>query len=300
MDSTSISSSRALGFALGAHMLWGMMPVYLLLVSKVPVFEYVAWRTLFTLPMCLIFVALWRSGPELLRVLRDRRTMFTLMGSATLIALNWCVYVWAIQAGHIYAASLGYYILPLAMMLIGLVFLGERLGRAQLGAVALAAIGVSVLAAGALTTLWVSLAIAGTFGVYGLLRKTVAAGPLVGLVVEAMLLAPFAIGFLVWSGSAGPGLAMGRDWLESFAIVAGGPMTAMPLLLFATAARAMPYTMIGFLQFSSPTIMFVMGLVIFDEPLKPAQLACFITIWAAVALFTWELFRGSARATLRT
>lgn len=291
--SSPISSKRAFGFAMGSHVIWGSMPLYLLLVSKVPVFEFVAWRTLFTLPLCLAVLLVWGMQEELLQVLRDRRAMFTLLGSASMIAVNWCLYVWAIQSGHVYAASLGYYILPLVMMLLGLLFLGERLTRRQWTAVGLAALGVSALSAGALTTLWVSLTCGITFGIYGLLRKTVAAGPLVGLAVEALLLMPLVLGYLVWLAFAGPGLVMGRDLGESLAIVAGGPMTAVPLIMFATAARALPYTVIGFLQFSSPTIVFLMGLFFFGEELKPAQLACFIAIWAAAALFTWELFRGA-------
>lgn len=292
MEQSSISHGRALAFALGSHAVWGSMPLYLLLVSKVPLFEYVAWRTLFTLPMCLAFIALLSGWAELSAVFSNRRAMLTLLASAGLIAVNWCLYVWAIQSGHVYAASLGYYILPLVMMLLGLIFLGERLTRRQWGAVAVAAIGVSALAAGALTTLWLSLACALTFGTYGLLRKTVAAGSLAGLTVESMLLAPIALGFLGWSQLAGPGLAMGRDMLESAAIVAGGPMTAVPLLLFAIAARALPYTVIGFLQFISPTMVFLLGMFVFGETLKPAQLVCFVAIWAAESLFIWDMLRG--------
>lgn len=299
MTQSTIGSRRALTFALGAHAIWGSMPLYLQLVHNVPVFEYVAWRTLFTLPLCLAIIA-FRSGiGELAAVLADRRAMLTLLASAGLIAVNWCLYVWAIQTDHVYAASLGYYILPLTMMLLGLVFLGEKLTRRQWGAVALAGIGVAALSAGALTTLWVSLTLATSFGIYGLLRKTVAAGPVVGLAVESMVLAPLAIGFLVWSANMGPGLAMGRDGLETFGMVLGGPMTAVPLLLFATAARAMPYTVMGFLQFLSPTLVFLLGLFVFGEELHPAQLACFIAIWAAATLFTWDLVRSSRRPAAR-
>ena len=163
------------------------MPIYLLLVHEVPVFEYVAWRTLCTLPICLAALAWLNGWAEIRTVLRDRKAMRTLLASAGLIAVNWCLYVWAIQSGHVYAASLGYYILPLVMMLLGLVFLGEKLTRRQWIAVLLAGIGVSALAAGALMTLWVSLTIGITFGIYGLLRKTVAAGPLAGLTVEQVL-----------------------------------------------------------------------------------------------------------------
>ena len=295
MTQATIGSRRALTFALGAHAIWGSMPIYLMLVHEVPVFEYVAWRTLFTLPLCLAIVALRNGTGELAAVLRNRRTMLTLAASAGLVAVNWCLYVWAIKTDHVYAASLGYYILPLTMMLLGLVFLGERLTRRQWGAVMLAGVGVAALAAGALMTLWVSLTLALTFGTYGLLRKTVAAGPLVGLTVESMVLTPFAVAFLGWSANMGPGIAIGRDALETFGIVMGGPMTAVPLLLFATAARAMPYTVMGFLQFLSPTVVFLLGLLVFGEELHPAQLACFIAIWAAAALFIWDLIRSSRR-----
>jgi len=291
MVGPDISRRRALSYALGAHVAWGSMPLYLLLVHDVPVFEYVAWRTLFTLPICLAALAWLNGWAELGAVLRNRRAMNTLLASAALIAVNWCLYVWAIQSGHVYAASLGYYILPLVMMLLGLVFLGEKLTRIQWIAVLLAGAGVSALAAGALMTLWVSLTIGISFG---LLRKTVAAGPLTGLTVESLLLAPVAIGYLTWSGLTGPGLALGRDALETFGIAMGGPMTAIPLILFATATRALPYTLIGFLQFLSPTVVFIIGLTVFGEELKPAQLACFVLIWAAASLFIWELLRGNA------
>lgn len=283
--------SSGLLHALGAHVLWGSMPLYLILVSEVPVLEFVAWRTLFTLPVCLAVIAVTNAWPELRRVLTDRRTMLTLLGSAGAVAINWYIYVAAIQSGHVYAASLGYYILPLTMMLLGLVVLGERLTRLQWRAVALAGLGVAALAIGALSTLWLSLALALTFGIYGLLRKTVRAGPLVGLAVEALLLLPVSAGIVMWYGAGNQGSVLGRDALETAAIIAGGPMTAIPLILFATAARRMPYTVLGFLQFASPTIVFLLGLLVFGEKLNLAQFACFVAIWAAAAIFIWELVR---------
>ncbi|OYX07695.1 MAG: hypothetical protein B7Z08_11890, partial [Sphingomonadales bacterium 32-68-7] len=144
------------------------MPLYLLLVKQVPALEFIAWRVIFTLPLCLAMLAATRGWGEIGAALRNRRVMLTLLGSATMVAVNWYLYVWAINTGHIYAASLGYYILPLAMMLLGLVVLGERLTRRQWWAVALAGVGVAVLAVGALTTMWLSLAMAVTFGIYGL------------------------------------------------------------------------------------------------------------------------------------
>ena len=254
-----------LGNALGAHVVWGSMPLYLQLVKTVPAVEYVAWRILFTIPLCLLFVAWRRSWTELRAVLRDRRTMLTLLASSMLIGVNWFLYVWAIQTGHVYAASLGYYILPLTMMLLGLVFLGERLTRRQWAAVGLAGLGVAALAAGAMTTLWLSLAMATTFGVYGLLRKTVQAGPLVGLTLESTILAPLSLALAWWYAASPAGSALTQDPLTTFAVVMGGPMTAIPLIMFAFAARRLPYTVVGFLQFSSPTIVFLLGLLVFGE-----------------------------------
>lgn len=296
MAEQQTSRQRALILALCTHAIWGSMPVYLLLVDRVPPLEYVAWRTLFTLPICMIFVI--RSGEmkELRRTLLNGRTMRTLMASSCMIAINWFFYVWSIQNHYVYAASLGYYILPLNMMLLGFIFLKERLTRPQAAAVALAAIGVAALAAGALTTMWVSLLLATTFGIYGLLRKTVAAGPLIGLTTESLILLPLVVGFLGWTEFAGDGLVFGRDALETAAIIAGGPMTAIPLIMFATAARALPYTTIGFLQFISPTIVFLLGLTLFGEELKTAQLICFALIWTAIALFTWDMLRNANRA----
>lgn len=292
MSRTPDSLPSGLPYALGAHVVWGSMPLYLLLVQSVPPLEFVAWRLVFTLPLCLAFVAATRGWGELAAVLRNRRALMTLLGSASMVAVNWWLYVWAIHNGHIYAASLGYYILPLMMMLLGLVVLGEKLSRWQWAAVILAGLGVGVLAVGALTTMWLSVSMAVTFGVYGLLRKTVAAGALAGLTVESMILYPAALGIVgwYWMSPAGPAIAQG--WGTALAVAWSGPMTAIPLMMFATAARRMPYTVIGFLQFISPTVVFLLGLTVFDEELRPAQLACYVLIWAAAALFTWELLRG--------
>ncbi|MEL1250828.1 EamA family transporter RarD [Aurantiacibacter gilvus] len=290
-----ISQRRALLAALGTHAIWGSLPIYLLLVHEVPPLEFVAWRTMFTLPVCFLFLIRMRQLPQLRLVLSDWRTMRVLLASATLIAINWFIYVWAIQTEHVYAASLGYYFLPLVMMLLARVFLHERLSRWQAVAVGLAALGVGALAIGAQTTLWASMTLAVTFGVYGLLRKTVSAGPLVGLTIEALILLPLVIGYLTWLGLAGGGVTMGRDFVESTAIVFSGALTAIPLILFATAARALPYTVIGFLQFLSPTFIFLFGLTVFGEELKPAQLVCFILIWSAISLFSWDLWRGSRK-----
>jgi chloramphenicol-sensitive protein RarD len=292
VDRLSSPGKSGLLYALGAHAFWGSMPLYLLLVQSVPPLEFVAWRLIFTLPLCLAMLAATRGWTELRSVLRDRRALLTLLASATMVAVNWWLYVWAIHNGHVYAASLGYYILPLMMMLLGLVVLGEKLTRRQWAAVVLAGLGVGILAIGALTTMWLSVSMAVTFGVYGLLRKTVAAGPLAGLTIESMILVPAALAIVGYYSTTPAGPALAQGWDVALAVAWSGPMTAVPLMWFAIAARRMPYTVIGFLQFSSPTIVFVLGLTVFGEELRPAQLACYVLIWAAAALFTWELLRG--------
>lgn len=298
MAEQDISRRDALILALCTHAMWGSMPVYLLLVKNVPPLEYVAWRTFFTLPICLFFLTRARRIGELQRTLLNPRTMRTLVATSALIAVNWFLYVWAIQNDQVYAASLGYYVLPLAMMVLGVVFLKERISRAQTGAVLLAFIGVAALSVGALTTLWLSVAVALSFGIYGLLRKTVEAGPLIGLTCESLILLPFVIAYLGWVQAGGGGVALGRDFVETLAILLGGAVTAIPLLMFTTAARALPYTTIGFLQFISPTIVFILGLTVFQQVMKPAQLVCFVLIWIAIALFSWDMFQNARRARI--
>lgn len=280
-----------LPYALGSHAIWGIMPLYLMLVHAVPPIEFVAWRIIWTLPLCL-GVVLWRKQwPEVRAAFANPRSILALLASSAMIAVNWVLYVVAIQTDHVYAASLGYYILPLVMMVLGLVVLHERLTGPQWGAVALAGLGVGLLAAGALTTLLFSLTMAITFGVYGLIRKMVNVGALAGLTVETLLLFIPAIGIAVWYAMQPEGSSMTQGSGLASAIALGGPMTAIPLMLFATAARRMDYTLVGFLQFLSPTIVFLLGLLYFKEDLKPAQLGCFVLIWAAMALFVWDLFR---------
>lgn len=279
-----------LAFALGSHAIWGVMPLYLALVHDVPSFEFVAWRIVFTLPLCAAVIA-WRGQwGEVRAAFAQRKSVLALLGSSAMIGINWVLYVIAIQTDHVYAASLGYYILPLVMMLLGLLVLKERLSGAQWGAVALATVGVGLLAAGALSTLLFSLTMAVTFGLYGLIRKTVNVGPIAGLMVETLLLIVPALGVVMWYAAQPAGSSMAQGWGLAAAIALGGPMTAVPLMLFATAARRMDYTLIGFLQFLSPTIVFLLGLFWFHEELKPAQLGCFVMIWAAMALFVWDLF----------
>lgn len=276
--------------ALGAYLIWGFLPLYLLLVRAVPAFEFVAWRIIWTLPICLVIVAVRRQGADIRAALADRRAIGWLALSASLIAVNWLVYVWAIQRGEVYAASLGYYINPLVNVLLGTLLLGERLTRPQWVAVAIAAVGVALLVQGATTTLWISLTLALSFGSYGLVRKQVSVGSLPGLTIESALLLLPSLALAAWFATT-QGSAFFVSPALSAAIVLGGVVTAVPLLLFAIAARRMPYSKLGFFQFLAPSIVFVLGLTVFKQPLAPIQAASFACIWLAAAIFVWDLLR---------
>ena len=228
---------------------------------------------------------------EYLAALRDWRTLRLLLASALLIAVNWLVYIYSIFTDHVLAASLGYYLNPLVNVMLGMVFLGERLSRLQLAAVVIAGIGVAILLAGALDTLWISLTLAFSFGIYGLIRKVVPVGSLPGLAIETTVLFVPSLAIAAFYLWAGDGRGFGSDGSISALLMAGGIVTAVPLLLFATAARRMSYAALGFVQFLAPTVQFLLSLFVFHEPLKPAQLACFILIWASIAVFSFDMWR---------
>ncbi|WIW94646.1 EamA family transporter RarD [Altererythrobacter rubellus] len=295
-DSQAGSKPSGLPAALGAYLIWGFLPLYLILVQSVPPIEFVGWRIIWTLPFCLLIVLFRKQIPELKTALFNRRAMLILLASSILIATNWFVYVWAVQTGEIFAASLGYYINPLVNVLLGTMLLGEKLSRRQWIAVALAGAGVAVLLAGALTTLWISLTLALSFGTYGLLRKQVAVGSLPGLTIESALLLPLSAGIAMWYAAGPGGSSFGQDIYLSLAIVLGGVFTAVPLLMFAVAAKRMDYSTLGFIQFLAPSIVFILGLTVFDRPLLPAQLASFAFIWTAIAIFVWDLVQRGRKA----
>ncbi|MFN6935366.1 MAG: EamA family transporter RarD [Tsuneonella sp.] len=296
MNETPSSRSSGLPQALAAYLIWGFLPLYLILVATVPPVEFVAWRIIWTLPLCLAIAAFRGQLSEIVAALRNPQILCWLATSAVLVGANWLVYIWAIQTGEVYAASLGYYINPLVNVLLGTVILGERLTRMQWIAVGLAAIGIALLLGGALTTLWISLTLALSFGTYGLVRKRVPVGALPGLTVESLILLVPAIAVAGWYAATPAGSAFGQDTGLSIAIILGGVVTAIPLWLFAEAARRMDYSLLGFIQFLAPTIVFILGLTVFQKPLHTAELAAFIAIWTAIAVFVWDLWSRSRSA----
>lgn len=289
-DGLPEKKADGLPFALGAYAIWGLLPLYFYFLLSVPALELIGWRVIFTLPVCLLVVIVRRQGQQLRLALTNPKILLYLMASATLIGTNWLVYVYSVQSGHVLSASLGYYINPLVNVLLGTVFLRERLTRLQWIAVAVATAGVAILAFGALDTLWISLTLAFSFGTYGLVRKLAPVESLPGLTIETMIWMPLAIAIVSWYAAGSDGSAMHHGWISSLMIAGTGVMTAAPLLLFATAARRMDYSLLGFVQFLAPTMAFVIGLFVFEERLETVQLACFLMIWMAIALFSWDLF----------
>ena len=292
--SNSPMSRSGVPQALGAYLAWGVLPIYFNLLHNVTPVELVAWRVLFTLPFCLVLIVARRQGPALGAALAHGRVLGGLALSAALIGTNWLVFIFAVNNGHVLAASIGYYINPLVSVALGTLFLGERLRAQQWLAVGIAASGIALLAWGALDTLGVALSLALSFGIYGLVRKLVPVGAVPGLTIEAAVLTPLAAIAAAWYGMSPTGSAMLHGGTEPWLLAASGAVTGIPLLLFAIAARRMDLSMLGFTQFLSPTIGFVIGIAYFHESLSPVRLACFVAIWLAIAVFCHDLLKQGA------
>lgn len=276
-------------FAVGAYLVWGLLPLYLHLLRDINPFEFVGWRIVFTLPFCLLLVTVSREWGAIRRAITNPRTLGILCASSVLIGINWLIYIWAVQRGHVLAASLGYYINPLTNVLAGTLFLGEKLGKRQWQAVMLAGLGVTLLAFGALDMLYISLSLALTFCGYGLVRKIAPVESLAGLTIETLLLLVPGLLIIVQFAGGTDGLAAEAAAKVTPLLAISGVITATPLVMFAVAARRMDYSTLGFIQFLSPTLGFVLGLFVFHEPLRPVQLGSFVLIWAAAALFVVDL-----------
>jgi chloramphenicol-sensitive protein RarD len=283
--------SQRLGVAcaVAAFVLWGLFPLYWKQLASVPALELVAHRTVWGFASVALWVTL-RRGWTKARAAAQPRTLRVLGLSAILIGLNWLLYIWAVIHDHVVEASLGYYINPLVNVLLGVAVLRERLNRAQLVAVTLAGVAVGVLTLWYGRFPWVALALATTFGLYGLVRKLVAADAVTGLLWETAILTPAAAALLLALGASGAG-ALGRSALVSSLLVLGGAVTALPLVLFATGARALPLSTLGLIQYVSPSMQFLLAVVVYGEPFTAAHLVTFACIWAALALLTWDLRR---------
>ena len=283
-------------YALLAFGIWGLYPLYLRELATVSSLEIALHRSAWSLVFLLGVLALLRRWAWLGALLKSPRQMLMPLASGLLLALNWLLYVYAVQSAQVVEASLGYFINPLISVCLGVVVLRERLKRIQWVAVAFAAAGVIWLNWHTGRLPWLGLALAATFAVYGLLRKTSVLGPLEGLTLETLLIAPLVLpwlGLITWSGQGA--LATGSSSLV-FWLVMAGPLTAVPLMLFATAARRLKLATLGLFQYLSPSLQLAIGVVIFGEPFDGQRLAGFVLIWTGLAVYTAHSLALSRRA----
>ena len=283
-------------YAFGAFTIWGLFPLYFVLIRQVAPFEVVLQRSLWSL----VFLGLLLTGLKrwswLKQVLAEPRKLPLFAFSALLLACNWLVYVYAIQSQQVVEASLGYFINPLVNVLLGVLVLREKLSRVKWVAVALAAAGVAWLTWHLGRLPWIALVLACSFGVYGLVRKTSSLGALEGLAMETLLLSPLVLPVLLWWTATHDGAWAQGDLGTSAWLALSGPLSALPLLLFAMAARRLPLATVGLVQYLSPSIQLLLGIWVFHEPFSTARLVGFGCIWAALALVSAEALRQSLRA----
>ena len=294
--------SSGILYGLSAYVLWGMFPLFFKQLQAASALEVVLHRMVWSLVFVLIVLAVLRRWNWLGDVRRSPALVGKFAVSALLLAGNWLSYVWAVNNGHVLDASLGYFILPLINVALGFIFLHERPRKAQWVAFALATSGVLWMAVQSGHVPWLALLIAMTFGFYGLMRKTATLGALEGMSLETMLLAPLAVVALLWAGPSGPGSQWpahdAHTWLF---FLLSGPVTAIPLLLFAAGARRVPLSTMGFLQYITPSILALMGVFLYGETFAGPRAVGFVFIWVALALYTAEgLWAGRRAAKLAT
>jgi len=283
-------------YAALAFVWWGLFPLYFRIVPGINPGEVLAHRIVWCLLLMLALLAWRRQWGWLGAVLRQRKVLAAFAASALLLSGNWLTYIWSVNNGHVIDASLGYFITPLVNVLLGYTLLHERPRRAQWIALAFAALGVVWLTVQTGRLPWIALVLAATFGCYGLLRKIAVLGALEGLTLETMLLAPLAFAaILIWS-LHGQSTFPASDLSTNASLIALGPITAVPLLLFAAGARRLSMTTLGLVQYIGPSIQFVIGIWVFHEPFSPGRLTGFALIWLALVLYTLDGWKVSRRA----
>ena len=279
--------------ALGCFLLWGAFPIYFKTLGHVPPLEVLAHRVLWSAVLLLGLILAQGQWSALRAEFRDRRRLRLYLVTTLLISGNWLLYIWAVQQGRILEASLGYYINPLVNVLLGVLFLRERLNVRQWSAVGIATVGVLVLVIGRGMLPWIALTLAFSFGSYGMLRKKAGLNPALGLAVETLLLAPVAL--LVLAAAGGGALGKVDGWTDAL-LLAAGPVTVAPLLMFLEAGQRLRLSTVGLIQYLTPTLQFLLAMVVYHEPFSRVHLITFGCIWLALALYSGDAWVGHRRA----
>lgn len=294
-------SVHGIAYALAAYVAWGLVPLFWKVLVHVPAPELVSHRVVWSLVFVVLALAWQKRLPEMKAILRDRKKLAWMTLSTALISINWGLYIWAVIVGNITQASLGYYINPLVNVLLARVFLGERLRPAQLLAVAVAGVGVSYMAVQGGEVPWIALTLAGSFSVYGLIRKQAPMLPLPGLAVETLIAAPVAIALLASRGFDGSWAFSTSTPTQIAFVFAAGAVTALPLLWFAHAARLLRYSTLGVIQYITPTMQLLLAVLVFGEAFTPAHGVTFGFIWTGIAVYALDAVfvqRKMARAVV--
>jgi chloramphenicol-sensitive protein RarD len=282
---------RGFGFALSAYVLWGFLPLYLKAVSHIPAIEVVAHRVLWSVPVAgLILIVLGRTS-DLGRILRDPKALAMGCITATLVSINWGVYVWAIAAERTLDGALGYYINPIFSVFLGAMLLGEKLNKLQWAAVGLAAAAVGVLTYANGSLPWPALALTLSWGFYAYFKRSLPIGPNQGFLLEVLILSPVALGYLIWLGGQGGGHFVPLT-MDMWLLMGCGIVTAVPLMLYANGAKGLRLATIGIMQYIAPTMIMLIAVFVFEEPFGSARAIAFPMIWAALGLYTFAMFRG--------
>lgn len=293
---SSAELRRGLLYGFSAYFVWGFFPVYFKAVAHIAPLEVVSHRIVWSLALLAVLIGLTGQWGVVRNALCHGRTLLTLFGSTLLIATNWLVFIFAVERGEVLQSSLGYFVTPLVNVLLGFIFLHERLRRWQMLSLALAVTGVAYLTWHHGSLPWISLVLATTFGLYGLLRKTVRVDSLVGLTVETLLLAPLALAYLAQLKLAGNGAFLAGSLRNDLLLPLAGLVTAIPLLWFAAAARRLRLATIGFLQYLTPTLHFLLAVWVYGEPFTHAHLISFLLIWSGLAIYSLAAVRGAQRS----
>jgi chloramphenicol-sensitive protein RarD len=296
---SSVRSGNGGAAAAAGFLIWGIVPIYWKQMQGVSAFELIAHRIVWSLVFLFAVLAWQRNFASLRPAIATPRSFGLNLLSGLLLSVNWTVYVWAVNSGHVIETSLGYFLVPLGNVAIGSLVLKEKLRPAQWLAIALAAIGVTFLLVRVGHVPWIALIIAGSWSTYGLLKKQSALGSIAGLTVETLLLFPVAAGLLLWLAGRGEGVIGHADLRLQAYVFSAGVVTALPLLLFAYGAQRLRLTSLGLLQYLAPSVQFLIGLFVYREPFDATRLQAFALIWTGLIVYTADLFWTQRRMLLK-